>query len=237
MTDDAIADFARMARGAASPAQVGRAAQARTLPVPVQLTRGQISGQPGQQMTESLMAADVYGPAAGGVMRGAEAAQQTALRANLPAIQARLAGQNAPVQPGEGAISAQRGLIAQREALEGAVDTGYEAARRTTGGFDAAAVDDLGAQLSRQLGSEYTPGTVAKAEQVLSDFGRLTNVTRGGVASNVQGQGPANVLLKSMFDWRARASKTWASTTDGAERGAIRGMINQFDDLGRKLCR
>ncbi len=228
MSDDAIREFARQARAATDPAQVGRVAEAATLPVPVQLTQGQVTLRPGQQMTEDLMMKGALGQPASTIMQAAQQQQQQAIRGNLPAIQGQLGG--GLIEKGAGGAAAQAALVGQREGLEEAVSQGYQAARAAPGGgFAADAVDDIGARLSQSLAMNYTAGTIPKAEAVLADFGRLTNAARGGVG-NVQSQGNANVLVKAIFDWRARANATWKAA-DATERGAIRNMITQVDDF------
>ena len=230
ISDDLARSFSQQAQSAARPGEALRYAEAQSLPVPVQPTRGQITLSPRQQMFEEGLSKGTFGESASNIMRNAEQAQQAALRANIPAIQQRMGGIVA--EPGAGAAAAQQALVGQRGALESTVNAAYSAARAAGGsaGIGINQVDDLGAAMSRDLAMNYTQGVAPKADAVLRDFAKLSDAARGGFMRGQEAAGDASVMVRSLFDWRARATATLRGTNDATEASAIRSMIGQFDD-------
>lgn len=107
-------EFGELARDAVRPADAARAAEARSLPVPIQPRTGQNTLDPYQQMFENDAAKGNYGDLARVAMQGSNQAQQEGLRANVQAIQGQIGGGQVQ-ELGQGAQAAQ-GRLAQMEA-------------------------------------------------------------------------------------------------------------------------
>lgn len=108
-------EFGELARDAVRPQDAARAAEARSLPVPIQTRTGQNTLDPYQQMFESDAGKGLYGDAARVRMQGSSQAQQEGLRANIGAIQGQIGGGRQVQELGQGAVAAQ-GRLAQMEA-------------------------------------------------------------------------------------------------------------------------
>lgn len=108
-------EFAALAKNATSPTQAAAQAEARSLPVPLNLTRGQTSLDPAQQMLESQMQKGEFGAGAGQIVRDALADQQAGMRGNLSAIQARIGGGTARVEEAKQGVSAIQQRLADMQ--------------------------------------------------------------------------------------------------------------------------
>ena len=109
------------------PKQAGRVAQSQGLPVPVQLSRGQVTGDVGQQILENEARKNILGEGPARVMNEFADAQQAALRENIPAIQSQLGGD--VLERGAGGAQAQASLAAQRTAAQANATALYDTAR------------------------------------------------------------------------------------------------------------
>lgn len=125
-------EFAREAQGALRPADAAATAQARTLPVPVNLRRGQATLDPDQQMFESQAGKGVYGQLAGDTIRASEAEQQAALRGNVREIGNRIGGGQVQ-ELGQGATRAQTVLADAEQASREGYRNLYRDARNADG--------------------------------------------------------------------------------------------------------
>jgi len=120
-------------RAGRDPREAALAVVANTdLPVPVPMTRGDRSGEPGQQLSENLMLRGQRGSAAARHMLGIRGEQQDALRGNVEAIGGAVSGGQLP-QRGQGAQAAAERLAAMRQQAEGGVNAAYDAARAVGG--------------------------------------------------------------------------------------------------------
>lgn len=133
-------------------------AKAAGLPVPVPLTRGQITLSPVQQMEESALAKGVHGEGAAKVMKGQEERVGEALAGNVEAMQQKIAGQ--ALEPGEGPRLAAEALNAQRNAAKAAVDAAYQKAREsgTSAMLDTATAKAARDEMLGTLRSQYGTG-------------------------------------------------------------------------------
>src|SRR5690606_21673524 len=127
-----VARFGNMAARTGQPGPSAGLSEAQTLPVPVPLRQGQVTGVPSEQMFEILSRKGTYGPMAERVMAGSEAAQREALQGNVEAIQ-RQVGTGQPIQPGQGGMAAQEQLGRMAAAEEGGAGAAYHQARNTFG--------------------------------------------------------------------------------------------------------
>lgn len=102
------------------------------LPVPLPMTRGQRTGQPGQQLAENLMLRGARGSAASRQMRGFVEEQQQSLRGNVDAIAANVT-RGVPPERGAGVAGASERLNTMYDRADAGVNRAYEAARASTG--------------------------------------------------------------------------------------------------------
>jgi len=103
-------------------------AASRALPEPVQMTVGQATSDPAQQMLESAILKGTKGPRAQAIMAATKAEQTQALNANVTGITDRLAGQPGTEYGSAGAKVSNR-LNAERDAASAKVTAAYEKAR------------------------------------------------------------------------------------------------------------
>jgi len=102
-----------------------------TLPTRIPLTKGEMTGQPRQQLFEDVAEKGGYGESAAGIMGGMRARQQQAVEENIPAIQQRLAGESPVISRGEGGAQVQESLAAARAEAEKRAGQLYKEARET----------------------------------------------------------------------------------------------------------
>lgn len=217
-------EFAALAQRAVRPDEALAVAQARGLPVPVPLRRGQVSLDPDQQMFESQAGKGVFGPLAGETIRASDEAQQTALRANVPAIQQRISGTQNPRVPelGAGVNQVQQALVANERAAARNVERLYETART---GRDASISRPIYNQgvfnvFNRVLGS-YDSEAIPNTARVLQRFARA-----------IEGQPEAEPLVSEMFAIRARLAAIQQATKggDGLEYAASGAAKRELDN-------
>lgn len=184
------------------------------LPVSVPMTRGQRSGQPGQQLAENLMLRGARGSGASRQMRGFVEEQQQALRGNVEAIAGDMARGQAPTR-GQGGEAVSRALNTRADAMRGEVNAAFDAAR---------AMDD-GVALPKEqtpvLGSRLTEGLrsydLERVPSVAKEIGRLDASGRAGPTS-----------VRELFDARARLSSL-RSSNDGVEASAAGAAVRELD--------
>lgn len=221
VTDELAAHFRDLARIARDPVDAARLAQSSSLPVPVPETRGSISLSPRQQMTESMARKGAYGQSAEDIMRAVESRQQEALRANIPAIQARLSGGVGPLvsEAGQGGAMVQEALLGASARSKAAVKTAYKVSDATPAliRFEGAA------GLADQMEAAAQPYLrhAKQAERQLSEYRRLI----GDAPIDTPG-----ILTSQIFDWRRDTSKILRTLSDRTEASAMRGMLRSFDE-------
>ena len=223
ISDNLARQFAKEAATAASPKAALSHAQALTLPMPIKLTKGQISGRNGDQMFEDLASKGAYGEGAETTMRGVRGRQQDALAGNAQAIQDRLAGGTSsishPNDAGELVAGKIQGMSAQKR---NATSAAYDAAENAVAGVPQSEMQGLVFNVSRAVAT-FDPQRVPS---VFSAIGRLDKLSGSG--------GSSSVLLREVEGARKALSALRASN-DGVERAAagdaIKALDGQLDDL------
>jgi hypothetical protein len=197
---------------AVDPEEAARLAAAQSLPVPVPMTRGQVTGSKGQQLFEDAARAGAYGQVAESMLAGQQAAQQQAIRQNIPEIQRRIA-QEAPFlgQAGEGGEAAQVALAARREAERKAASALYTKARESGPAMLMGQAKENIFESAKSALETFNPRTAPNAYGFLDDLEQ--ELARGDVAK--------------LFQWREQATK--AARGSDPDATALRGVINQFD--------
>ena len=216
--------------------EAARLADANTLPGPnVPMTRGSISGQPGDQLYEDQMRKGVFGQEAATGLNDFDNLTGEALEDNLTEMQRLIAGDSPIVNRGEGAASVQQTLSGQRTQAKGNVEDLYDTAK--TEGADARFNDRPPESLiyPSDPGAQSPPILNAFADSMesylSSNFARSD--VRGGGASEllndfrdlVGGDSPATV--NELMLWRQKLGSGAFGTPDSVARGNMKKM---FDD-------
>lgn len=220
LPQDALKAFMRDVRGAVSPEDAARASGARGLPVPIPLSRGDITGKPSQQMFESLSEKGAFGQGAESVMRGFRSEQQEAIRGNVPALQNMIGGGQI-TERGQAGANAVATLQSQKAAQKAGVDAAYEAARGAGAGVDA---DALSRVYSGIVGSDGVRDRIAFAPNVKT----LVDDLASTLAKARQG-GDSATNIKALYEWRRKASLLQAEAGTQSERTAAKNAVQAFD--------
>jgi|GEM_PF-1209598 len=202
-----------MSRRGIPPDQAIRWQQSQGLPVPVPLTRGEASGNIGQQILEGEAQKGQSGDLARQAMDSQRAQQSAAVQENIPAMQQRVAGESPMVERGVGGEVAQASLLAQRNAQQASYNKAYETARK---GGDAFVDPQQSGQISSRIAgsmSEFRPRTSPGAFGLQDEA--LTMLKEGR-------------SIGELMDLR-KAISTLASSTDGNERGAAGSLLRSLD--------
>ena len=180
-------EFAAEAQNALDPGQAAFVAQARSLPVGVNPTRGQTTLRPDDQMFETQAAKDVYGNLTGERLRGRFQEQDDALRGNVAAIGQRIGGGQVQ-ELGQGVAQAQARLAAAERASSQNVDNLYTAARAANGSASVGGqqvsqgVFDISQRLSAQ---GFTPRSAPQVHEILTELQNLTRQSQQRPATNI----------------------------------------------------
>ena len=121
-------DVDRMVRSGLDPLESTRTATAASLPAPISLTSGQVTGVKSQQLFEDQAAGGTYGPKAESKMNTRLIQQQDAIDQNVKAIGGGMAGPELAISRGEGGASAQENLKIQRMEAEQGYKDAYKSA-------------------------------------------------------------------------------------------------------------
>lgn len=159
---------------ALEPGAVASVAAAQSLPVPVNLTRGDASGVAGQQLIEDQMLKGGFGENAGRTMQTNRDLQQVQLRGNIDEIQGSLGGPAVTAQ-GQGGAAAQEVLGNLRASESAVADDLYTAARRTGAAYldtgPGSISDELAAAVRgtlRDFPADQAPGTHARVADMMA---------------------------------------------------------------------
>lgn len=228
--------FSRVTGGETFDAlEAARIADANTLPGPdVPMTRGSISGQPGDQLYEDQIRKGVFGQEAATGLRDFDNLTGDALEDNLTEMQRVIAGDSPIVDRGEGAALVQETLSGQRRQAKDEVEDLYGTAK--TEGSDARFDDrppesliypsDPGAQnppiltafadsMESYLNSNFARSDVSGgAAELLKDFRDLSG-------------GQTSPTITQLMLWRQKLNSGNFGTSDSVARGNMKKM---FDD-------
>lgn len=180
-------EFAQEAQNALNPEQAVAVAQARTLPVPVNLRRGQSTLDPDQQMLESQMAKGVYGSLPGERIRASEEAQQAALRGNVREIGNRIGGGQVQ-ELGQGATRAQTALANAEQASREGFRNLYREARNADGAATIAGpqVSQGTFNIAEGLAAEgFTRRSAPAVHEVLDEIQALATRSQARPATSI----------------------------------------------------
>lgn len=212
VSQEVAQSLSRRVAASIDPMEAGRLAQAETLPVPVPMTRGDITGSAGQQLFEDMARKGAYGQGAESIMQGQRSMQQEALRQNIPAIQQIIAGTSPVIAAsGEGGAAASAALAARRTQEQAAATALYNVARSSgVAAVDPAASAGLVTDIRATL-SGFNPRTAPNAYAFADDF--EDTLAKGSV--------------EDLFAWREQVTN--AATVPGPDGKAMGEMLLRFD--------
>jgi hypothetical protein len=208
-------DVDRMVRSGLDPLESARTATAASLPAPVNLTSGQVTGVKSQQLFEDQAAGGTYGPKAESKMNTRLIQQQDAIDQNVKAIGGGMAGPELAISRGEGAASAQENLANQRMEAE----QGYKDAYKSADAAKAFTNPEYSAEFNQLLVDslrDFRPGEGgAPATFRLMDEA-IDQITNGA-------------SVQSLFDLRKAIVKQ--QMAGGVEAGAAGALKNGLDGV------
>ena len=199
----------------ATPEQAARVADAKTLPEPVPLSRGDVLRDPATQALESAAERGALGENAQRVATGFREAQQEALGANVTAMQGQI---GAGRQAGEGIAQAQQRLFEEASTLKTAIRNAYDSAKDKKASVLTEGVDSLLGLLRGRL-QGFNPRTAPKATGLIKDLQKFSG------AENVKA-----VSVKTLENWRQQVAAL-ARSNDSVERAAATELKRSFDDF------
>lgn len=226
ITAEMAANIEKAVQRGAQPEQAAALAEAQTLPRPVPLTRGQVTGEKGQQLFEEAALKGSLGEGPERMLGGMYRTQQEALQENIPAIQQYLAGQQPAIARGQGAAGAQEALSGMRAASSQQARAAYEAARAAgTAGF---ATPEAAAEASDRLLTAvraFPAGSRPGTNQILSQ-----------IDETLAGGGD----VRTLFDLRAQLNNVaQAGTPDQTAASTVKRELDNvlIDALNNNLLR
>jgi hypothetical protein len=213
VTQEFTAAVSEMGRRGVPPEQAIRWQQSQGLPVPVPLTRGEVSGNLGQQILEGEAQKGQAGDLARQAMESQRTQQAAAVQENIPAMQQRIAGDSPLVERGVGGEAAQASLVAQRNAQKAAYGKAYDTAQKGGPAF----VDP---QQSGLIASRIT--------ESMADFRPRMSPGAFGLQEEAVTMLKEGRSIGELMNLRKAITKL-ASSADGNERGAAGNLLRSLD--------
>jgi len=206
-------DIAKRIREGAVPEEALAKMQAQGLPVRVDLTSGQITGDMEQQLFEDLAQKGVYGEKAKDIIRAQFDAQDAAVRENIDEIQRIIAGGGPVVGRTEGGAAVQAALVNARAAAKENADQMYQQARSAGAAYaDPAQAATFGAEIIAGLKTNFNPRSAPTTYGILGDLDEIFQ--NGGSLDDIQA---------------VRSQLTSQAANLGSEGAAARQAVEQLD--------
>lgn len=206
----------KMVRSGLDPKESIRTVAAESLPVPVKLTSGQVTGSKPQQLFENQAEGGNFGEKVSGEMQAFNQQAQENLAQNVPAIQSMMGAPDAAITvKGEGMEAAQETLAAQRQQAKDEYTAAYQSSEAATAFTNPQYAPEFSQILSNSL-SEFRGG-VGGAPATF----RLLDEAMDQLANGAS--------VQSLFDLRKAMVKQQAA--GGVESGAATALKNGLDDV------
>ena len=220
--------------GELNASQTAILAEAQSLPTPVPMTRGQVTGMPSEQLREDMMRKGVYGEAVEQQMGQNIARQTDALESNLNEMQRQIAQRADPGAPtiarGEGASNVQANLAQHRIDARQSKNEAYKQARLDDvamfGGtfsgegvteYSKPAIQALASRIENNLARDFTPDDLQGAPATL-----ITQLRDFAARPSAQ-----PVSVREMFEWRRRLNN---AIEGGTPTGTALGQTKRLFD-------
>lgn len=217
-------ELAKQAQGAGramavNPEQAGALAEANSLPVKVPMTKGQLTGDPQQQLFESQSAKGVYGSGAQAKVGALYDATDQALRDNQDVIRQKIIGSTANSEPGQRGQLVQSALNTLKSDASAEVKSLYDAAKQ--GGDAAIAGDKYREAVQNIIGDVANDFHPDHAPLVFSMLNKMQQ------AANKAGD--AETLISTVFrNRRHLVSLQGGGGTEGAAAGAAKKALDEY---------
>lgn len=178
VTPDTLAQISAKVNQKIDPLEAQRLVEADTLPVPVPMTAGAVTGSKGQQLFEDMAASGGFGQTAENIMAGQRAKTQEAIQQNIPAIRDEIGkGSETITEIGQAGPGAQQFLVTQKARASKSADDLYTRARSSNPAFMDQAeadvmVDRITNEMSENFEFENIPGTakfLTQMRDIVSD--------------------------------------------------------------------
>jgi hypothetical protein len=172
VTPDTLAQISAKVNQKIDPLEAQRLVEAETLPVPVPMTSGAVTGSKGQQLFEDMAGSGAFGQTAENIMAGQRAKTQDAIQQNIPAIRDEIGkGSETITEIGQAGPGAQEFLVTQKARASKAADDLYKRARSSSPAFMDQAeadvmVDRITNEMSENFEFENIPGTATFLTQM-----------------------------------------------------------------------
>lgn len=219
LTAEIVANLRRDVALGAMPGPALAFSQAKTLPVPVPMTAGQISGSKGQQLFEDAARSGAWGSLAESIMRGQLDQAQGALRANIEAITERMAPGQVPMAMGQGGAAVQEALLGMRTAAKRRATEAYTAARAVPGVINPQVTIDMSDAMRAAYREGFSPRTAPTVAGLLDDFDEIAQ----------------SGDIKSLMAWRQQVGGLRAGVPT-VESAAAANVIEAFDNQMNRVA-
>lgn len=219
ITADWAGQFNQATRRAVAPENAAEFADARTLPVPVPLTRGDVTRSIPDQRFESGAQKGNFGESAQSVMEQARKDQNTALQGNADFL-AKGFGAADDIAEGEGMRAVQARLRQDADQLKSLGKRAYDAAKDSGVMVDGKGISGFAQTAGRSIRANFTPATRGPALKYLED---LDKFSRAG--SNVKAK------INALEAWRQDISAEIRETTNDRVKAALIATREQFDSF------
>ena len=165
-------DLARMLREGSVPEEALAKMRAQGLPVPVELTTGQITGDLEQQLFEDLASKGMYGERAKDLITARFAAQEAAIEENITATQRIVAGGGPTIARQEGGAAIQQSLYNAKKAARDRAEKMYDSARELGQNtyLDPTYASGFGATIAEQVGKDFDPLAIPVTDSIMKNL-------------------------------------------------------------------
>jgi hypothetical protein len=206
---------------------VGAAQRIRGREFGIPLTRGQATGDFNQLAREEATRHGAFGEKAGGIVRGFDEGQQTALQIARARIQSGIGGGETRIaRPAQAGDTVQGGLASRATAQGRIVDDAYEAAAGSTARLSADGIRGLWRRLAASVSERgIDPILHPATTKALHNFRRLESSTRGPSRT---GRITA-VSLKRLETERRKLGFLIDAASNKADRAALYKVKGEFD--------
>ena len=217
LTPAAANELQQLFRTGVDPQAALRQAEARSLPEPTTLTRGQATQDPLISAQESF-ARQAGQEETRNLFRASEEAQLGAINQNVDTIASQLAGGRA-VSPGQGTKAAQAQLVDQLDQVKAQVNQAFQVARNNTVAVPSDALPALGQSIVRSV-QDFPVSDLPNASSALS---RLERLFQGGSQRG-------SVQLNNLEQWRRQVTTLANNSASKADSEALRRIRSAYDD-------
>lgn len=223
--------IADMLKKATSPEEMAAVIEAKNLPVPVNLTKGQASGDRAQQATEFQMRDKLMGDVAKNSMDEFDEKAKGAIAQNIQGVRQRIEGVPNPItELNEGVAKAQNQLVTEREALKAKYKQSYKDIDKFTDQQLAwvEMPERFRATLMSMPEVRANLDLHPKLKSVLDDFEKNVLGNKLDETGTWVSGGNKTPTVNELYNWRRRLTAVLAGATP-EERVVLGPVKSKFD--------